>query len=291
MRADEHTRRPPQRVLAGQRLGVGDVERRGDAAGLRLGEQGLGVDDRAAGDVDQQRAVLHAGQEVRAGQAPRLLREGRGQHHHVGLGQQLRQGGERVHGTALRLAGGACDASDPRDLEGREPVLDGAADGPVTDDQDGPVGERRTESGPPLAAVLASDEVRYPAQRGEDQRQREFGGARLVHTARVAQPHARGQVPQTGLHVVDARGQRLHHPHGRHRGQRTQHRLPRPHVRHHVEDAVGGVGGEVRTAVPEAVAEAFGEAGEGVGVLRVEREPHVGSHGQEARSGAPRRRG
>ena len=65
VRGEQQAGRRPQRVPLGQRLGVGDVERRPQPAGGQLGQQRVGVDDDAAGGVDQQGAVLHRGEERR----------------------------------------------------------------------------------------------------------------------------------------------------------------------------------------------------------------------------------
>ena len=55
-------------MLRRQWLGVGHVEGRPQPAARRLGQESVGVDDLAAGDVDEQRAVLHRGEELRPGQ-------------------------------------------------------------------------------------------------------------------------------------------------------------------------------------------------------------------------------
>ena len=196
--------------------------------------------------------------------------------------------GDRMHGTALRLACGARDARHPRDLEGREPVLDGRTHRSVADDQYGLVGERGTESGPPLLAVLPTDEVGDAAQRGEDQGEGEFGGARVVHPARVAQPHALGEPLQARLYVVDTGGQGLHDLDGRHFGQGAHRDVAALHVGHDIEGAVCGIGGKVLFTVPEVVGRAFGEAFE---VVCVKRKPHFVRHGQEAMRSAWGRRG
>ena len=49
-------------MLGRQRLRIGDVEGRADPAGRGLGQQRVGVDQLAAGDVDQQRPIGQRGQ-------------------------------------------------------------------------------------------------------------------------------------------------------------------------------------------------------------------------------------
>ena len=54
----------PQRMVAGQRFGVGDVESRAQPTTLKFDQQRVGVDDAAARNVDQQRAVPHRCEEL-----------------------------------------------------------------------------------------------------------------------------------------------------------------------------------------------------------------------------------
>jgi hypothetical protein len=57
VRRDRHVRQVEQRRVGRQRLGLGDVEDRVDPAGHALAFERDRVDDRAAGGVDQHRAV------------------------------------------------------------------------------------------------------------------------------------------------------------------------------------------------------------------------------------------
>ena len=78
-------------MVGRQRLRVGDVERGAQPAGAQLGEQRVGVDDGSAGDVDEQRAVWHPGQERGVDQAAGLVGERHGEDHDIGLRQQAGQ--------------------------------------------------------------------------------------------------------------------------------------------------------------------------------------------------------
>lgn len=104
-----------------------------------------------------------------------------------------------------------------------------------------------------------------------------------MHAARVAQPHTRRERLEASLYVVDAGGERLHGPYGRHLRHGAYADVRALHVGDHVEGTGGRVGGKVGAAVPEAVVEPLGKPGD---LVWTEREPNVGgylsTHGQEA---------
>ncbi|GAA4950801.1 hypothetical protein GCM10023238_16390 [Streptomyces heliomycini] len=105
-----------------------------------------------------------------------------------------------------------------------------------------------------------------------------------MHTARVAQPYAGGQVLQAGLHMVGAGRQGLYDADGAHQRQRAHTDPGGLHVGHDVEAAVGRVGGELLAAVPEEVARPLGKA---LDLVRRNGEPYVSSgHAPEASSEA-----
>src|SRR5690606_26204118 len=116
---DEDARGVPEGVVRGQRFGVGDVEDGAQAAGAGLGEQGLGVDDGAAGGVEEDGAVLHGGEEVLVGQVAGLGGEGQHEGDHVLVRQEGREVG---HGddAGAGAAGHQGDAGAERLQAGAE---------------------------------------------------------------------------------------------------------------------------------------------------------------------------
>jgi hypothetical protein len=91
MRRDHAGGQVEQRVVGRQRLGIRDVEDRGQPPGAHLGHQGIVVDQHAPGGVDQRGAVHHAGQ-LRGADHPLRGRQRRGvQADHVAGLQQLVQ--------------------------------------------------------------------------------------------------------------------------------------------------------------------------------------------------------
>ena len=217
VRADQHARAAPQRVVVGQRLGVGDVEGRHDATGGRRLDEGVGVDDLAARHVDQERAVRHGRQEVAVDQAGGRRAERDDHHHDVVVRQQPGQLVDAVH-LRHEVVPGAGPGRDrgERHLEAREPAGDGPPDGAVAEDQHPLVGERRPAAeGDPPGPVLRAHHVGHPAQRRQRQRDRELGGGRVVHPGGVREGDTGREQRQ---HVVVPGGQQLH------RAQRGQQR-------------------------------------------------------------------
>ncbi len=248
MRRDQHSRRVPQRVPGRQRLGVGHVERGGDAFLRQLGEQGLGVDQLAAGHVDEQRAVWQQAELARAEHALRLRRV-RGDHEdHVRLWQQLVQVGGRVNQRCSAPAA-AGHPGDRGDLEALQAGLDGRPDAPVANDQHPLVGEGPAGPLVPLARdLIAGEPVQVPAA-GQGQGQRQLRGAGVVQPGRVAQCHL---VRQQRQDVLVAGREGLHDLKSRHLPDLVEHGGAL-HVGQHVEGGFVGRGGEVVSVGPVEV--------------------------------------
>ena len=123
--------------------------------GAELGQQGVGVHDGPPGHVDQQRAVLHPGQEAGVHQAPGLVGERHDQHDHVGPGS--RSGSSSMACTPSRADRATRITSTSN---GSQPRLDRLADRAVPDEQHRAVGQRRA---PPVGfhstPVLGADEL------------------------------------------------------------------------------------------------------------------------------------
>ena len=87
VRGEDQVRGVEQRAGERQRLDLGDVERGArQVAGAQRGGERVLVDEAAAPDVDQERAVLHLRD---VDHVPRLGRERDVQRHAVGAAQQL----------------------------------------------------------------------------------------------------------------------------------------------------------------------------------------------------------
>jgi hypothetical protein len=205
-------------MVCGQRLGAGHVQRGGDPARRKLDQQCLGVDQLAAGHVDQQRAVREQAEVPRAEQ-PLGLRRVRGRNEDdVGRGQQRGQVTERVD----RRRPGPAATGHPGDrgnLEGVQAGLDGRADVPVAHDQhplisQGPAGALI----PGARELVPGEQVQAPAA-GQGQGYRQLGGTGVVQPRRVAQRHP---VRQQRDHVLVAGRERLDHFEPRHLGHLVQ---------------------------------------------------------------------
>ena len=217
MRADEHVRQRPQWVVGGQGLRVGHVECRADPPGGALLQQGVGVDDRAARGVDEQRAVRHGGQELGVDEAA----------------------GVRVSGTS-RTTTSACGSSSGSRSTGCTPSRADRATSVMSTSN----GASRAASADPIepaptisTRLPASSSVGVKAQRrvglraGERREvphAREHRGGRplgrrgVVDAARVAEGDRRWQLAHP--HVGAGRHE-LHDPQGRH-PLRQAHDLP-----------------------------------------------------------------
>ena len=142
--SDEAVGCGPERMAGGERLGVGDVDGGLDVMLLKGGDEGVGVNNGAAGGVDEQGAALHEGELGGADEAAGGVGERDDQDDDVGLreqGVEVRDGADRGLG-----AGAAGDAEDV-DAERGEAGFDGGADGAVADDEDGLAGEVFAEDG------------------------------------------------------------------------------------------------------------------------------------------------
>ncbi len=157
----------------------------------------------AAGDVDQQGAVLHRGQERRVDQAAGLVGERYDEHDDVGVGQQLRA----ARRSRARRRGRERATRTTSTSNGTSRASIGLADRAVPDQQHALVGQRRAPAGLPLVPVLGAHEVGDAAQDGQDQGERQLGGRGVVDAAAVAE---RDAVRDPAADVVDAGGQGLH---------------------------------------------------------------------------------
>ncbi len=156
-------------------------------------DQGLFIDDRAAGRVDQDGVRLHPGQLGRPDQVPCLLRQGHVKRQHVRCGQQGRQI-HRLHLVGrfvFWLAGSAVVGN--RHAEGLCPGGDGSADPAHADDPQllaGQVGpDHQAKGGAEL--FLRSDQpvgFRDPARGRQQQRPGQFGCA-VRHLVRQVGDH------------------------------------------------------------------------------------------------------
>ncbi len=170
------------------------------------GEEGVGVDDDASGDVDEESAVLHRGQELLVDQAPGLVRCGGEEDDHVGLREEGREVGDR--GDAVPRP--PCDAEYGA-FEAGQAALECLTDRAVAEDQHGPIRERvvhlvvRRRPDAELLIPYCAGQV--PVRR-QDQPDGEFRGGRVVHTPRVAQGDALGEMRQE---VLEARRLGLDH--------------------------------------------------------------------------------
>ena len=256
-------------MVRGQRLGVGHVECRADPPGFQRGDQRIGVDQLAAGHVDQQRAVRQQ-REFAGADQPLGLRGVRGDDERdVGLREQPVQVRDRAH---LRRPGPGAPGQpgDRGDLEPAQPLLDRLPDVPVPDDQDPLVGQGPADGEPPRAAELVAGEVVQVPAAGQGEGEGEFGRAGVVQPGRVAQRHP-GRHQRQELLIAGREG--LHHLQlGHVRGPVQDGRAL--HVGQDVEgDLVDGAGQLVPVGAVEvefqagrdAVQAAFGFGAVGVG--------------------------
>ncbi len=245
MGRDQHPGLLPERVIGGQRLRVGHVQRRPDPAGGQLGDERVGIDQLAAGHVDQQRAVRQEREFPRADQALGLRGVRGDEEDDVGLGQQLVQFVDRVHAGA----GAACHPGDRGDLEAVQPALDGLPDVPVPDDQRPLVGQRPAQGELPGPVGLVPGEHVQLAAAGQGQGDGQLGGAGVVQARRVAQRHP-GRHQRQELLVAGRQG--LHHLQlGHVCGPLEDGRAP--HVGQHVKGDLVDRAGEVVAVGPVEV--------------------------------------
>ena len=217
MRRDEHARKPPERVPLGQRFGVGDIERRADAPRPHVPHERVGVHERSAPDVDDQRAVGKGGELGVSDDVPRRISAGKGQHDDLRRRQQFRQLVDAVHADAVLVARPRRHRNEVH-LEGRQPCGDRLADAAVAEQQHPPVREALGVARMPHPrAGVDGERVEVPL-RGEGQPHRELGGGGLVHSRGVGEDDP-GRELLRGALVAD--GLALHES-GRHPRQQRQ---------------------------------------------------------------------
>ena len=133
MRGDKQVGAFPEWVLRGQRFGIGDVEGGANASRVESTDQRIGLNDRAARGIDQQRALRHEGKLLGADEAVGFRSVGQDQDHDFGVGQKLIKSAYGMDfRRSARAAGNACDF----DVEGSQIFFDGFADVAVAYDQD-----------------------------------------------------------------------------------------------------------------------------------------------------------
>ena len=169
MRDDEQVRGLQQRVVGGERLGVGDVERgAADVSAFERASQCLLVDDLATGGVDQDRGRLHRVQLGLADQAFGVASQRHVEADEVGLSQR-----------AVEVVV-AADLDDAH-VEPARALGDGCADAAGADDR-----QRRAVDvdpdpalrlpRPPLARARVGRCLVDAPRGGKQQREREVGG-------------------------------------------------------------------------------------------------------------------
>ena len=144
-------------------------------------DERIGVDERSAADVHDQRAVGKGREERVVDDVPRRIAPGKRHDHDLGAGEQLGQLVDGVHRHPVFVACAARDGSE-LDLEGREPRGDGLADSAVAEQQHPAVGEALARRRAPTRPVDVSTRERVePALRREREGDGELGGRGLVH--------------------------------------------------------------------------------------------------------------
>jgi hypothetical protein len=153
-------------VLRRKRLGVRDVQRSLNTAGLELGQQIICDDDRSAGSVNEQRTVVHTRQELAVDHMASLVRHRDHEYDDVSRRQQFRQLFDGVHSLPSM-------ASDHRrhGVEGEQASRSLLAQITGTYDQDPLFREFVGRMLVPLPAFLGSHEARKLAQAREDRGQ------------------------------------------------------------------------------------------------------------------------
>ena len=187
MHRDHAVGRRPQRVVGGQRLGIGRIEEgAGDGPALQRRHQRRLVDHVAARDVDQPRRRLHRRQLVGADHRARLAGRWRGEDDPVVLAEAIAPRVGRQRAVAARPG----DAGD-RDPERGEPVADQPADRAIADDQRARAVELDLAGRVlrPLVAVVRADHLVEALGGGEHAHHRIFGDRDRVDPGAVGQRH------------------------------------------------------------------------------------------------------
>ena len=225
VRGDDHVGQIPQRVTVGKRLGIGDVESRSaDRVVPQRFHQGIGVNERAARDVDHPRGRLHLRELRGPDQMVRGVGGGSADHEVIRAGPHLAQagGGERLDRARHRAAGAidrddvGADAREHRDQCPADAA--GAHDG----DRGAPQGADLREE-LLLAPGLRLEVLGQCPHPGQQQRQRVLGdgGGERARRRRpqhggVGSDHLRGEplldTRGVQLHPADVLGQRVREP-------------------------------------------------------------------------------
>ena len=174
-------------MAVGERLGFRHVQGGPDPAVAECAEKGVGVHDRAAGRIHEQRKRLHPADEVSIDEASRLGGQRQQHHDHIRARQQAGEGRERINAVARR----SCD-TDELGPERREPLLERDADRSVAQDQDCGAGQLSATdpASIPVARHLGREKLGQAPFRGEDRHHDPFGDADVVDAARIAEGHA-----------------------------------------------------------------------------------------------------
>jgi pimeloyl-ACP methyl ester carboxylesterase len=234
----------PERARGWDGLGVEDVEGgAGEAAGAERGFEGTLVEERSAGDVDDDRARRQSIEHPGVDQTTRVGRERRGDHEVVGVahGERELTGAEDGRKPGQRLPG----PSDRRDAhaESARRSRDPGTDRAVTEQQQLLSRERRARKGLPLSTGLLSEGARELTREREQQRQDV-----VSHTVGV-QPAAVGD--NRGSAQADDRKQRV---------DPRSSDLEQPEARRGTPIEAGRAAEQQVFAVGQAVCELFGSA-------------------------------
>ena len=160
MGRDDDISHAPERIVGRQRLGLEDIEGGPlqPAAAQRLDQGGL-LHHPAAGDIDQHRPGLEAGEGRRIYQAAGLGRERHADHEEIRLRQQLAQTRDRL--DAVDRGGGRGARAEANDLHamGLGQTGDGLAGLAEAQDQDRPALQGGDGAGRPAPLALGGREA------------------------------------------------------------------------------------------------------------------------------------
>ncbi len=141
------------------------------AAVVERGQKRAVIDEAAAGDVDQDGALLEPGEEGLSGHAARVVGQGASEHHHVGLVQERRQVRRGAHPVDIGRGNGRAADDVDAGLERLHALGDGLPDWPEADDQPARLRDlaegRAAPFAPFLQVALQFDGVQHGEHLGE----------------------------------------------------------------------------------------------------------------------------
>ena len=149
-------------MIRRERLGVGHIERRTDAAAPHVVDEGVSVDERSAADVDDEGSIGQA--DRKASSTMWRVSSPPGSVSMTISADPSRSGSSATACTGIPSSiRGAARNSGELDLEGCQPRRDGLADAAESHEQHATVGEARCEDRRPTALRLGADELRAAA--------------------------------------------------------------------------------------------------------------------------------